>query len=274
MFGDQISLFAVPITAVVLLHAHAAQMGWLTAAGLLPSLLFSLPAGAFADRSGHRRLIMIVSDIARALLMASIPIAYALGGLGMAQLYAVAFVVGVFDVSFNVCAATMFISVVDDKERYVEGQSLLNGSRAASDVFGQSSAGLLIAAVSAAGAIVVDAVTFVVSAFFLGQIEPEEPPAAAAEDGHVSAGLRFIRGSAVMRSALGATTCVNLFTFIFQAIFILYATTELHVRASTLGLVLGAGALGAVLGSLITNRVCRRIGTGWTAWCSTPLPWL
>jgi predicted MFS family arabinose efflux permease len=67
-----------------------------------------------------------------------------------------------------------------------------------------------------------------------------------------------------MRSALGATTCVNLFTFIFTAIFILYCSTDLHVRPSTLGLVLGAGAVGAVLGSLITNRLCRRIGTGWT----------
>ena len=264
MVGDQISLFAVPITAVLLLHAHASQMGLLTAAGLLPSLLFSLPAGAFADRSGRRRLIMLTSDVARALLMASIPLAYALGGLAMAQLYLVAFVVGVFDVLFTVCAATMFISVVRDPEHYVEGQSLLNGSRAASDVAGQSSAGLLTAALSAAGAILLDAASFLVSAFFLARIRPEEPPAADACEAQVSAGLRFIRRSAVMRTALGATTCVNLFTFIFQAIFILYATTRLHVRPGTLGLVLGAGGMGAVLGSLITNRVCRRIGVGWT----------
>src|SRR4051812_42023044 len=201
MFGDQISLFAVPVTAVVLLHAHATQMGLLTAAGLVPSLLLSLYAGAFADRRSNRRLIMIVSDIARALLMGSIPVAYALGTLHMPQLYVVAFVVGTFDVFFNVCAASMF-NVVTDSKYYVEGQSLLNGSRAASDVFGQSSAGLLIAGLTAAGAIVFDAASFLLSAFFLGRIHPQEPRLDPTDTGHVSAGLRFIRNSAVMRTAL------------------------------------------------------------------------
>src|SRR5205823_5462351 len=107
-----------------------------------PSLLFSLSAGAFADRRGNRRLIMIVSDIASAALMLSIPIAYALGELTIAQLYVVAFIVGTFEVFFTVCSATMFISVTD-RDKYVEGQSLLNGSRATSDVLGQSGAGLL-----------------------------------------------------------------------------------------------------------------------------------
>jgi predicted MFS family arabinose efflux permease len=131
-----------------------------------------------------------------------------------------------------------------------------------SSVTGQGVAGVLIAALTAPGAIVVDAFTFVASAFALGRIRPEEPPTEPAESGHLVAGVRFIRQSRVVRAALGATTTVNFFTFAFSAIFILYAARTLHVRPAVLGLVLGIGALGGLLGSVITGRVARRIGVG------------
>jgi MFS family permease len=261
LVGDQVSLFAVPLTAVLVLHANATQMGLLTAAGLLPSLLFSLAAGAAVDRHGQRRLVMLATDLGRALLMVTIPLSYLLGRLGLPQLYAVTFAVGTLDVLFFVAYTALFVSVVP-RDRYVEGGSLLNGSRALSVIMGQSGAGLLVAAFSAPGAIVLDALTFLFSALVLARIRPEEPPAAEPGRGHLIAGVRFIAGSRIVRSALAATATVNFFTFALNAIVILYATRLLSVRPAVLGLVLGAGAVGGVLGSLVTGRVTRRIGIG------------
>lgn len=261
LVGDQVSLFAVPLTAVLVMHANATQMGLLTAAGLLPSLLFSLAAGAAIDRHGRRRRVMLAADLGRALLMVTIPLSYLLGRLGLPQLYAVTFAVGTLDVLFYVAYTTLFVSVVP-RDRYVEGESLLNGSRAMSVILGQSGAGLLVAAFSAPGAIALDALTFLVSALTLARIRPVEPPAAEPGTGQLIAGARFIARSRIVRSALGATATVNFFTFALNAIAILYATRSLHVRPAVLGLVLGTGAVGGVLGSLVTGRVTRRIGIG------------
>lgn len=261
LFGDQISLFAIPLTAVLVLHAGPEQMGLLTAAGLLPSLLFSLHAGVRVDRRGRRRRTMIGADLARAALLITLPLAYLAGVLGLPQLYAVAFAIGVCDVFFAVAYSTLFVSVVASDD-YVGGQALLNGSRAASGVGGQSLAGLLVAALTAPGALLLDAASFVASAFALHRIDPAEPEPERAEAGHLVAGIRFIRRSAVMRPALLSTTTVNFFTFAFNAIFILYATRSLHVHPAVLGLVLGAGAFGAVLGSMVTTRIAGRIGLG------------
>ena len=131
LVGDQVSLFAVPLTAVLVLSANATQMGLLTAAGLLPSLLFSLAAGGAIDRRGHRRRVMLAADVGRAVLMVTIPVSYLLGRLGLPQMFAVTFAVGTLDVLFFVAYTALFVSVVP-RDRYVEGESLLNGSRAMS----------------------------------------------------------------------------------------------------------------------------------------------
>jgi MFS family permease len=261
LVGDQVSLFAVPLTAVLVLSANATQMGLLTAAGLLPSLLFSLAAGAAIDRRGRRRRVMLAADVGRAVLMVTIPLSYLLGRLGLPQLFAVTFAVGTLDVLFFVAYTALFVSVVP-RDRYVEGGSLLNGSRAMSVIVGQSGAGLLVATFSAPGAIVLDALTFLVSALTLARIRPAEPPVAEPGTGQLIAGVRFIAGSPIVRSALGATATVNFFTFALNAIMILYASRSLSVRPAVLGLVLGVGAIGGVLGALVAGRVTRRIGIG------------
>lgn len=261
LFGDQIALLAIPLTAVLILHANAAQMGYLTAAELLPSLLFSLLAGARVDRRGGRRRTMLVADVARAVLMATIPLAYLLGVLSLPQLYLVAFAVGTFDVLFFVAYNTLFVSIVP-AERYVEGNSLLNGSRAMSFVGGQSLGGILVALLSGPGAVLLNALSFLGSALALSRIHPAEPPTAEPGSGHLRAGITYIARSPIVRAALGATATVNYFTFVFSAIFVLYATTDLHVRPAELGLVLGAGAVGGLIGATLTARVGRWIGIG------------
>ena len=111
VFGDQITLLAIPIVAVLILDAQPAEMGLLTAVGLLPHLLFSLPAGVWLDRQARRRRLMIMADIARAALIAAIPLSFMLGLLSLAQLFVIAFLVGTLAVIFDIAWNTLFVAV-------------------------------------------------------------------------------------------------------------------------------------------------------------------
>ena len=262
MCGDQVTAIALPLAGVLVLHATAAQMGYLTALGWLPSLLFGLHAGAWVDRRGRRRATMIAADLGRALLLLSVPACWGLGVLTLAQLYAVAFAAGALSILFTVSDSALFVALVD-AGRYVEGQSLVYGSRALSFLAGPSAGGLLVQALSAPLALVADALSFLGSAFFLGRIRPAEPPAASREKGALAAGLKFILGSGIVRASLAAVAVINFFNLMFFALYLLFATRSLHVRPGLLGLVLGAGAIGGVLGSVRTRRLAAAIGIGW-----------
>jgi MFS family permease len=263
LIGDQITLLALPLVAVLVLDAHAGEMGLLVAAELAPNLLFSLHAGAFVDRHGHRRRTMIVADLTRAALLLTIPCAYLLDVLSMPQLYVVAFGIGTMSMVFHVAYGSLFVSLVP-RERYIEGTSILNGARAFSFVAGPSASGVLVQLVTAPGALVVDVLSYLASAIFMGRISPEEPPTEEATSGHLVAGARFITGNPIVRSALLSTATVNFFNFMFWALFVLYATRTLGVSPGTLGLVLGAASFGGLLGSVVAGRISRRIGVGRT----------
>ncbi|MGH3219338.1 MAG: MFS transporter [Streptosporangiaceae bacterium] len=261
MFGDQIAGIALPLAAVLALHVGAAQMGYLTALEWLPSLLFGLHAGAWVDRRGRRRATMIGADLGRALLFASIPACYALHALTLTQLYLVTFAAGTLSIVFTVSDSTLFVSIVPP-ERYVDGQSLIYGSRALSFVGGPSVGGVLVQLLSAPFAIVADALSFLGSAFFLSRIRPAEPPADEGR-GAITAGVRFIIGSRIVRASLVAVATINFFNLMVNALYLLYAVRVLHVRPGVLGVVLGAAALGGLLGAAGTKRIAARIGAGW-----------
>ena len=261
LVGDQITLIALPLVGVLVLHANAAQMGYLFTAALVPNLLFSLHAGAWVDRRGRRRQTMLVADLGRAALLVSVPVAYALDELTLEQLSVVGFLVGTLSVFFYVSYNTLFVSLVT-RERYIEASALLNGSRALSFVAGPSLGGALVQALSAPAALVADAVSFLASAFSLSRISPEEPQTEQQERGNVMVGVRYILGSPIMRASLAATATINFFNFVFWALFILFATRSLGVPPGVLGAVLGAAAVGGVIGSVFTGRISRRIGVG------------
>ncbi len=261
LVGDQVTMIALPLVAVLVLDANAAQMGYLVAAELAPNLLFSLHAGAWADRRARKRQTMIATDVGRAALIGSIPIAYAFDALTFPHMLVVGFLMGTLAVLFQVSYSSLFVALLP-RERFVEGASLINGSRALSYVVGPSIGGALVQALSAPVTLVLDAVSYVVSALFLHTVEVEEPAAESPGKGHVVAGVRWVFGNPIIRAALGATATINFFNFVFFALFILYATKELDVAPGTLGLVLGAGAFGGILGSIVTGRIARRIGLG------------
>jgi MFS family permease len=261
MLGDQVSLIALPLTAVLALDATPGQMGALLTVALIPNLIFALHAGVWMDRRGRRRDVMIATDIGRALLIATIPVAYALGHLTWAHLYIVAFLSGTLSVFFFV-AYGAFFQVVVPRDDYVAANSLIHGSRAFSFLAGTSLGGVLVQLLRGPYALALDAMSYVWSAIFLGRIDAEEPPGAPHESGGLMSGIRWIWRNAVIRAELFGVATLNLFNFMFFALFLLYATRDLGIRPATLGILLGAASIGTVSGSFVTARISRRIGVG------------
>jgi MFS family permease len=262
--GDQVTFIAVPLVAVLVLDASPAEMGYLGAAALVPHLLFSLPAGVWLERTRSRRHLMIAADLGRAGLLASVPLTYAFDALSFGQLYAVAFLTGTLAVVFDISYATLYAAVTP-RDAYVQANSLLNGSRAVANVAGPSVGGILVQVLSAPAALVADAASFLVSALFLGGVRAREPEVEISREtmrSQVSEGITFIARDRILGPTLASVATLNFFNFVFWALFILYATRELGVTAGTLGLVLGAGAVGGIIGAVITSRLSRRIGLG------------
>jgi MFS family permease len=262
--GDQITYLALPLVAILTLDASAFEMGLLTAAELVPALLFSLLAGAWIERSQRRRHVMIVADVARAALLASVPLAAVFDVLSFPQLYVVGFAAGTFAVLFDVSWSTLFLAVVPRRD-VVEANSKLNLSRAVSFVTGPSLAGVLVQVLTGPVTLLLDAFSFLGSALFLTRIKAKEPP--VAHDGNgvfrsILDGFRFVLGDEIIRPELLCAATVNLFNYVFHAIFVLYATKELGVSPGTLGVALGAGAVGGIAGALFAPRLERAVGLG------------
>jgi MFS family permease len=263
VFGDQITTLALPLAAVLTLDAGAFQMGLLTALMWLPHLLFSLHAGVFIDRRARKRQTMIVADIARALVLASVPLAYAFDVLTIWQLFAVAFLHGTCAVFFDLSWSTIFVALVP-REQFVDANSKLFQSRSLSYVAGPSVAGFLVQVLRAPLALLADALSFLASAFILWRIHAIEPPPEEEPDERLrlAAGMQFIWRNAAFRASLLSFSTINFFSLMYGALFVLYATKELNVKPGTLGLVLGAGAVGALIGAVFAPRLSRAIGVG------------
>lgn len=261
LLGSQISLVALPLVAVLILHAQAAQMGYLMAAITAPTLFFSLHFGAWVDRRGRRRQTMIVADIGRAALLASIPVAYAFDVLTLEQLYVVGFLVGTLGVLFAVSYTTL-LAAITPRERTVEANQIVHGTMAFSFMGGSSAGGALVQALSAPVAVLFDAFSYLGSAFFLRRVDVVEPPTEPTAKGHLTGGIRFVRRTPIMLASLVSMATINLFTFAFFALFFLYLSRSLHLRPATIGLVTAVGAVGGIIGAVGVGPLSRRIGIG------------
>jgi predicted MFS family arabinose efflux permease len=262
LFGDEITLLALPLLAVLELHAGAAEMGLLGAAAVAPNLLFSIHLGAWTDRRRRRKALMVAADLVRALLLLTIAAAALLGILSLAQLYVVAFAAGSLSVLFSVAYNVVFVRLVA-RDEYIDAGSLLNGSRAVSIVGGNGIAGLLVHWFSAPFALFLDACSYLASAFFVGRAEVEEAPDAepSREEGNI-AGIGFIARTPLIRACVLAAATLNLFNFGFYALLVLYATDSLGVGAGGIGLAFAIGGVGCMVGAALAGPVSRRFGLG------------
>jgi MFS family permease len=266
--GSQISLLALPLTAVVGLHASAFQVAALGVVEFLPFILFTLPAGVLVDRL-PRRMILIVGDAGRALLLGTIPLVYAFGGLTIGQLYVVGFLGGILTVFFDV-AYQSYVPALVERDRLVEGNSKLQVTASAAQILGPGLAGALIGLLSAPDAVAVDAVTFVASACFVLAIrrrEHREVPSAAAEPPRrmkedMLEGLHWVFGNPYLRAQAACTGSANFFSSVIFSVLIVYAVRVLHLSPAKIGLVFSLGNGGFLVGALLANRIGRLLGVG------------
>lgn len=266
--GTHVSQLALPFVAILVLDASAFKVALLGVVELAPFILISLPAGVWVDRL-RRKPILVVSDLGRALLLASIPVAYWLDALTIWQLYVVGFAVGVLTVFFDVSYQSYLPSLVA-RDQLLEGNAKLEVSRSGTQLAGPGIAGALVAAVTAPVAVLVDAISFVASALFLFAIRKEEraaPTRAEREAGpgmkaEVKEGLRWVLGNRYLRWIAASTATFNLFASIIFSIFLVYAVRELGLGPGVIGIIFGIANVGYLAGALLANRLSRRFGVG------------
>lgn len=266
LVGSQVTLLALPLAAILVFKASAFQVGALSTVEFLPFMLLGLPVGVWVDRL-RRRPVLIAADVLRLVVIGSVPLAYALGILHLAQLYVVGFLSGTGTVFFDVAYGAYLPSLVD-RGRLVEGNAKLEASRSGAQIAGPGIAGLLVEALTAPGALLADAASYLASVLSLLSIRGREPPVELPEGGRlgmrrqVAEGIRFIAGQPLIRPLLACTGTLNLFSMMLQAILLLFAVDKLGLTAGAIGVILSIGSVGFLIGALVAERVGRRLGIG------------
>ena len=300
--GSAVTIVALPLVAVGVLHATVFQVGLLSAAGTACFLLVALPAGLVVDRVAKRRL-MIGCDLARMLILGSVVVAGAIGALTMGQLYAVALLSGLATVFFDVAYQSYVPSLIE-REQLHDGNGKLGATQAFAQVAGPGLGGALYGLVKS-GAMAADAVSYAVSTLSLALIRTREParreavrgePAAgsAAADGAAAggaatdpadsaaagggrvaglrremlAGLAFVFGHPVLRKIAACTGTANLFGSIAGALEVVFLYRVVRVPAASIGLLFSLGSLGGILGGVLSGRLARWIGSARIIWFS------
>lgn len=264
-FGGQISLFAIPLCAAIVLHASPAQMGTLAALETLPFALFALPAGVWLDRS--RKLpIMLGAKLASALALISIALVYWGDMLSITWLYWVAFVLGCASV-VGVSAEQVFLTSVVGRGRLVEAHARFMTTESASRLFGPALAGMLVQLLSAPVALLVTAGASVLSILNMGRIGTPDPRPAPSQRNPLQDmldGIRFIwRHELLLPLAFTVGAWHVLFSG-YMALNILFATRILGLSPGMLGVAQAAGGVGMLASALLMQPLVRRYGTGRT----------
>jgi MFS family permease len=265
--GSQVSQLAIPWLAAVELHASPLAFSLLGVLGFLPFVLFALPAGVWVDRL-RRRQILIVGDSARAVLLMLIPVLWFAGVLEIWQLLVLEFAIGIFTVFFDV-AYQSYLPALIEREHLVDGNSKLQVTVGIAQVGGPSLAGALIGAITAPYAIVVDAMSFVISSGFMIRMRHREnlPRQDTNEPRprmwpQVKEGLAWVVGQRNLRAIAGCTGTSNFCSSLMFAIVILYMVRVLHLSAFEAGAVFAVGSAGSIVGALFANRLGLRLGLG------------
>lgn len=264
--GSQVSQLAIPWLALKGLHANTFEFAVLGVLGFVPFILFALPAGVWVDRL-RRRLILIVGDSSRVVLLALIPILWELGALRIWELMVIQFVIGIFTVFFDV-AYQSYLPALIEREDLVDGNSKLQLTVSIAQVGGPSLAGVLIKALTAPFAIAFDAASFVISSVFMIAMKHRESVPERPSEGHpkmwpqVKEGLQWVLGHRWLRRIAACTATSNFFGSFYFAPLLVYIVRGLHFSSLQVGVMFAVGSAGSVAGALLANRIQKRIGVG------------
>jgi MFS family permease len=270
--GSVVTRTAVPLLALLVLGAGPFQMALLVVSASLAVLLVGLFAGVLVDRV-RRRPLLIWADAIRAVLLFSIPAAYLAGALHIEQLYLVVFLEGCLGALFD-SGYPAYVPTLIGVERVVEGNSKLATSASLAEIGGPGLGGGLVQLIGAPLAIVVDATSFVVSAISLVLIrspEPARPPRTTATPirREIVEGLRLVSRHPVLVPLTLRSIMAHLAGSFYGVLYTIYLIQELHLNPILLGLVISAGGVGSLVGSLFASRLIGRFGLGptliWTA---------
>jgi predicted MFS family arabinose efflux permease len=265
MVGAQISFLALPLAAILTLRATPVEVGILRAAGYIPFVLVILPAGAWLDRV-RRRPVMLAANLGRSVSLAAVPAAFLLGVLSLPLLMVIAGLVGILTVLFEVAYLAYLPSLVGP-ERLSGANARFTASQSASQIGGPGLGGLLVGLIGAPLAIAFDAASLALSALAISRIGRPEPAPVVPEQRppmvrFVADGVRFVVGDPILRALAAEAGMYNaLWAGAFVA-FLLYATNDLGLDPTLLGLALAVGGAGSLLGSLAIERAERRFGFG------------
>jgi len=262
--GNAMAVMAMPLLAVVTLHASTFAVSALAAAAWLPWLLIGLPAGTWADQV-HARRLMVACDLAAAILYASLPAAARLGVLTVPQALAVALLAGAANVIFTT-AYQVFLPALVGPADLMEGNAKLQASLSACAIAGPGLAGLVAGAAGASAALAANAVSFLVSAVCLlsirraGLHQPQRNPRRPIRV-TIAEGVRYVAGDSALRLLTIWAAAVNLFLAGFSALAVVYLVRSAGLTPATAGLLLAAGGIGGVLGALATRCLAERYGS-------------
>ena len=264
--GTQVSELAIPLAAIIALHAGPAEVGTLAALGYLPAALVGLYAGAWADRLPRRRLMM-TADIARFAMLATVPVARLLGVLVIGQLYAVVLCVGALSVLFDT-ASPAYLPELVPRADLARANGRLQISEQGAAVLGPGLAGWLVGLVGAPLAVAADAARYVASAIFIGRIGHRESSRFHQADGNarihaqIREGIREVAASRQLRAIALAAAIMNLFGRMMVILVPLYLIRSARYPAFAIGLVFEVGSIGFLAGAAVADRVAKRIGLG------------
>jgi MFS family permease len=263
--GSHVTRLALPLVAVVTLDATTFQVSLLTAVTWLPWLVIGLPAGGWVDRL-RPRPVMLICDGSSLVVLLSVPVAAWAGALTFGHLLAAALLVGAAAVFFQTAQQVYLPAIVASEKQLPEANGMLQGSEAAAYIAGPGLAGLLAQVAGAVAGLLVDALSFAVSALCLLRIRMpdrvEQP--AGPRDGlrrEIGDGLRFLAADPYLRVLTGYGALSNLALTGYQAILVVFLVREVGASPGTVGLLLGAMSVGGLLGAAFASALSRTVGS-------------
>lgn len=266
-FGGQLSTLALQLTAAVLLQATPSQMGLLGAIGVAPYVLFLLPSGVWLDRV-NKLSVYLAGEAILALVLASVPLAWAFDRLGMPLMYGVAFAASCIAVTSGTVAQIVLTQIVA-RERLVEAHGKNALANSAAGIAGPGVAGGLISLAGAPLTVLINAALLVVSVMILRGARPAETPADPAVGPaprhfwfELKEGIRFVAGNRLLVSMALAVGLWQICQTAAMVVQVLFATREMGLQDYQLGLCYTGSGLGTVAASALVHRLSRRIGPG------------